>query len=122
MDGEERGLSPDGEAPGCSMAKEVLLARMISMIMPLQSQQILISGPLLAWLGEAPLATDGECFFVGSVMDWERCKGRFPFCWSRTDALPRMAVGDAVEVVVLVAPVVDDGFDGDAEDLQTSEK
>jgi hypothetical protein len=70
------------------MASEVLEARMISMIMPLQSQQMLMSGAL-------PELSGVGGFLVGSVMDCERCRGRLPFCWSKMDGLPRMAVDPA---------------------------
>ena len=84
------------------MASDVLLARMISMIMPLQSQQMFIMGPRLAWLdaepepAPEPMEEEEEGFLVGRVMDCERCNGRFPFCWSSTVALLRSAAGEAL--------------------------
>lgn len=57
----------------CNIAREVLLARRISMIMPLQSQQILISGPqFLAWSPAAVLRALTEAFLLGRFTDWER--------------------------------------------------
>lgn len=91
-------MSPD-LSDGCNIAREVLLARIISMIMPLQSQHMLIIGPRAVWGVPAALAPLEEGFLVGSVMDWERCKGRFPFCWSTTEVLARPALGVADEGV-----------------------
>ena len=80
MDGEEE-REEWGE--GCSMAREVLDARMISMIMPLQSQQMFMRGPRTAAGAPPPAAL---FLLVGSVMDWERCSGRLPF-WCSTTAM-----------------------------------